>query len=180
MKNRSVLAIGALAVMLSASPTAQPPGAGGAAAYQAIRADDLASLKTLINTPEKANAPGMFGNTPLMDAARRRIDRGDDLPDRSRRRGQRAERLRHDAVDHVGSAARQGAAAARPGREPEPREQAGTHGAVRRSDERRLGTDRPDAHRQRRRRARQGRVSEYDADRRRLRQRHRDDPADRG
>jgi ankyrin repeat protein len=49
--------------------TAPRAAAGQDDAYQAIRTNDLARLKALIDSPADANAPGAFGNTALMNAA---------------------------------------------------------------------------------------------------------------
>ena len=60
----TLMAAGAIA----ASELQPPPGQIDAS-YQAIRANDLGRLKTLVPSAGKANAPGMFANTPLMNAA---------------------------------------------------------------------------------------------------------------
>jgi ankyrin repeat protein len=57
-------------IMTASAATAPQPTAGPAAdRYQAIRSNDLARLKTIVSTPDEANARGPLGSTPLMDAA---------------------------------------------------------------------------------------------------------------
>ncbi|MCU1382618.1 MAG: Ankyrin [Acidobacteria bacterium] len=61
----------AATLLIAAAPAAapQPPGGPAVDRYQAIRTGDLPRLKTLVTTPEDANARGPLGSTPLMDAA---------------------------------------------------------------------------------------------------------------
>ena len=58
-----------LAATMTGVAAPQPPAGPGADRYQAIRTNDVARLKTLVTTPEEANARGPMGSTPLMDAA---------------------------------------------------------------------------------------------------------------
>src|SRR3954471_11850960 len=53
----------------AAGAGSQPPAGPAGDLYQAIRGNDLARLKTLVVSRDAANAPGAFGETPLMDAA---------------------------------------------------------------------------------------------------------------
>jgi ankyrin repeat protein len=70
---RKLLAsIAVAAAVMTAAPAGlplQPPGVSDGGVYDAIRANDLARLKTLVSTRQAANAPGPFGHTPLMNAA---------------------------------------------------------------------------------------------------------------
>jgi ankyrin repeat protein len=68
---RFLASCAAATLLITTTTTAapQPPAGPGADRYQAIRTNDVARLKTLIATPEDANARGPMGSTPLMDAA---------------------------------------------------------------------------------------------------------------
>ncbi len=57
------------ATTVTAGSSTQPAAGPAGDLYQAIRTNDLARLKTLIGSRDAANAPGLFGATPLMDAA---------------------------------------------------------------------------------------------------------------
>jgi ankyrin repeat protein len=68
---RFLASCAAATLLITTTTTAAPQPAGGPGAdrYQAIRTNDVARLKTLVTTPEDANARGPMGSTPLMDAA---------------------------------------------------------------------------------------------------------------
>jgi ankyrin repeat protein len=60
------------AAVIAAAPlgfAGQPPAPADGGVYEAIRSDNLTRLKAAVGTREAASAPGMFGNTPLMNAA---------------------------------------------------------------------------------------------------------------
>ena len=63
----TVVTLAAATIAVFAAP--QPPAGPGIDRYQAIRTNDIGRLKTLVTTPEDANARGPMGSTPLMDAA---------------------------------------------------------------------------------------------------------------
>jgi ankyrin repeat protein len=65
----AAFAVAAVAVAGTAGLSSQPAAGPGADVYQAIRANDIARLKTLVSSREAANARSPFGSTPLMDAA---------------------------------------------------------------------------------------------------------------
>jgi ankyrin repeat protein len=62
-------AVVAVATAVAAGSGSQAPARPNGDLYQAIRTNDLARLKTLAVSRDAANAPGAFGETPLMDAA---------------------------------------------------------------------------------------------------------------
>jgi ankyrin repeat protein len=62
-------AVVAAVTAVAAGSGSQPPGGPAGDLYQAIRGNDLAGVKTLVGSPDAANARGPFGDTPLMDAA---------------------------------------------------------------------------------------------------------------
>jgi hypothetical protein len=68
---RFLASCAAAALILTAATAAapQPPAGPAGDRYQAIRTNDLPRLKTLMTTPDEANARGPLGSTPLMDAA---------------------------------------------------------------------------------------------------------------
>src|SRR5258708_27175382 len=65
----AVCAVVCVVTAVAAGSGSQPPAGPAGDLYQAIRRNDLARLKTLVVSREAANAPGPFGETPLMDAA---------------------------------------------------------------------------------------------------------------
>jgi ankyrin repeat protein len=65
----AVCAVVAAVTAVAAGSGAQAPAGPGADLYRAIRTNDVARLKTLVVSRDAANAPGAFGETPLMDAA---------------------------------------------------------------------------------------------------------------
>src|SRR5947209_17671228 len=65
--NKLALAVCAVVCVCSGSPAAA--AASPADVYTAIRTNDLARLRTLIASREDANAPGEFGQPPLLAAA---------------------------------------------------------------------------------------------------------------
>jgi len=64
-----VCAVVCVVTAVAAGSGLQPPPSPAGDVYQAIRTNDLARLKTLVASPDAANARGPFGDTPLMDAA---------------------------------------------------------------------------------------------------------------
>ena len=67
--NRFIAAVATVVVAGTAGLSSQPAAGPAVDLYQAIRSNDVARLKTLVTSPDTANARGAFGETPLMDAA---------------------------------------------------------------------------------------------------------------
>jgi ankyrin repeat protein len=65
----AVCAVVAAVTAVAPGSESQPSAGPAADLYTAIRTNDLARLKVLVGSRDAANAPGAFGETPLMDGA---------------------------------------------------------------------------------------------------------------